>query len=237
MARPDALDTIYSLLDELEATVGGKRKLGDCDGRMNWPDRGIYFFFHPDQTRSETDQLRLTRIGTHAVSDGSSTSLWNRLRTHRGAQRGSYEGGGNHRGSVFRKRVGEAIIERDNLHAEYPEWGGRASAARELRMEELDLERRVSKYIRELPFLWVDVDDKPSPESDRAYIERNMIALVSNIDTESIDPRREDWLGHHSPVTEIEQSGLWNINHAAEDYQPEFLETFESYINRMPGVA
>jgi hypothetical protein len=104
-------------------------------------------------------------------------------------------------------------------------------------MEELDMERRVSEYIRELPFLWVDVDDEPSPESDRAYIERNMIALVSNIDTESIDPRREDWLGHHSPVMEIKQSGLWNINHVTEDYQPEFLETFEGYIDRMPGFA
>jgi hypothetical protein len=77
---------------------------------MNWPDRGIYFFFHPDETRESSDQLRVTRIGTHAVSEGSSTSLWDRLRTHRGAQRGTYEGGGNHRGSVFRKRVGEALI-------------------------------------------------------------------------------------------------------------------------------
>ncbi|ESS07867.1 MAG: hypothetical protein A07HN63_02372 [uncultured archaeon A07HN63] len=237
MTRQDDLDSVYSLLDDLEATVGGKRKLGDCDGRMNWPNRGIYFFFDPEETRSEPDQLRLTRIGTHAVSEGSSTSLWNRLRTHRGPQRGTYEDGGNHRGSVFRKRIGEAIIEKDNLEKEYSEWGVGSSAGRELRMEELDMERRVSEYIRDLPFLWVDVDDEPSPESDRAYIERNMIALVSNIDTESIDPRREDWLGHHSPVMEIKQSGLWNINHLTEDYQPEFLETFEGYIDRMPGFA
>jgi len=237
MNRQDDLDSVYSLLDELEATVGGKRKLGDCDGRMNWPDRGIYFFFHPDETRSETDQLRLTRIGTHAVSEGSSTSLWNRLRTHRGTQRGTYEGGGNHRGSVFRKRIGEALIERESSQEAYPEWGVGSSAARELRMEELDLERRVSEYIRELPFLWVDVNDEPSTESDRAYIERNMIALVSNTGTESIDPRGEDWLGHHSPVTEIVQSGLWNINHVDADYHAEFLDTFASYINRMPGFA
>ena len=237
MTRQHDLDTVYSLLDDLAATVGGMRRLGDCDGRMNWPDRGIYFFFHPDETRSDTDQRRLTRIGTHAVSEGSSTSLWNRLRTHRGAQRGTYEGGGNHRGSVFRKRVGEAIIERDDLQEAYPEWGVGSSAARALRTEELDLERRVSEYIRELPFLWVAVDDEPSPESDRASIERNMIALVSNLDTADIDPRREDWLGHHSPVTEIKQSGLWNINHVDEEYHPEFLETFESYIDSMPGFA
>jgi len=52
----------------------------------------------------------------------------------------------------------------------------------------------VSEYIRELPFLWVNVDDEPGPESDRAYIERNAIALVSNFESEPIDrgssPRR-----------------------------------------------
>jgi hypothetical protein len=235
MTRRQDLDRFYSLLDDLEATVGGKRRLGNCDGRMNWPDRGVYFFFHPDETRESSNQLRVTRIGTHAVSEGSSTSLWDRLRTHRGAQRGTYEGGGNHRGSVFRKRVGEALIQREGLEEEYPEWGIGSSAGRELRLDELEMERRVSEYVRGLPFLWVDIDDEPSPNSDRAYIERNAIALVSNYDKESIDPRREGWVGHHSPVTDIEQSGLWNINHVEEDYQPDFLETLEGYTDRMPG--
>lgn len=72
----------------------------------------------PDETRDTTDQLRLTRIGTHAVSMGLSASLWNRLRTHRRAKSGTYEDGGNHRGSVFRKRVGEAMIDRDGLDDE-----------------------------------------------------------------------------------------------------------------------
>ncbi|WP_338738557.1 hypothetical protein [Haloplanus salilacus] len=237
MARPEDLDRFYSLLDDLEATVGGKRRLGNCDGRMRWPDRGVYFFFHPDESRAAVDQLRLTRVGTHAVSEGSSTSLWDRLRTHRGAQRGTYEGGGNHRGSVFRKRVGEAIVEREGLEDRYPEWGVGSSAGRELRLEELEMERQVSDYIRDLPFLWVDIDDEPSPESDRAYVEQNAIALVSNFDKESIDPRNQEWLGHHSPVTDIMQSGLWNINHVGEEYQPEFLDTLEGYITRMPGFA
>jgi hypothetical protein len=115
------------------------------------------------------------------------------------------------------------------------EWGVGSSAGRELRLDELEMERRVSEYVRGLPFLWVDIDDEPSPNSDRAYIERNAIALVSNYGKESIDPRREGWVGHHSPVTDIEQSGLWNINHVEEEYQPDFLETLEGYIDRMPG--
>jgi len=114
---------------------------------------------------------------------------------------------------VFRKRVGKATIEKNGLQEEYPEWGVGSSANRELRLEELELEQRVSEYLRDLPFLWVKIDDEPGPESDRAYIERNAIALVSNYAKESIDARNVDWLGHYSPVTEIQESGLWNINH------------------------
>lgn len=237
MIRRQDLDRFYTLLDELEETVGGKQKLKNCHGRMDWPDQGIYFFFHPSETRESTDQLRLTRIGTHAVSTGSGTSLWDRLRTHRGAKRGTYKDGGNHRGSVFRKRVGEALIERDGRHDEYPKWGVGSSAGRELRLDELEMERRVSEYLRDLPFLWVKVDDEPGPESDRAYLERNSIALVSNYAKESIDARDEDWLGHFSPVPEIQDSDLWNINHVGETPDPEFLDTLARYIDYTPELG
>lgn len=85
MDRNALLDRLYSLLDDLEQQVGGKQQLKDCDGYMDWPDRGVYFFFVPDEYRETGNQLRLTRVGTHAVSEGSGTTLWNRLRTHRGA--------------------------------------------------------------------------------------------------------------------------------------------------------
>jgi len=231
MSRREDLDRFYQLMDELEAQVGGKQTLGDCDGYMDWPDRGVYFFFSPDQRRDSTDQLRLTRVGTHAVSEGSSTSLWDRLRTHRGALNGTYEGGGNHRGSVFRKRVGEALIERHGLHDKYLVWGVGSSADRERRLDELELERRVSEYIRDLPFLWANVPDQPSPESDRAYIERNAIALVSNYSRDSIDPRADDWLGTNCPSEEIRESGLWNVNHVDESYDPAFLNRLAEVVD------
>lgn len=224
MTRGDDLDRLYDLLANLEDRVGGKQRLGHCTGYMDWPDRGVYFFFAHDEHRHTGDQHRLTRIGTHAVSAGSGTSLWNRLRTHRGANSGTYGEGGNHRGSVFRKRVGEALIERHGLHDEYPYWGEGSSAGRDRRLTEHDHEQRVSDYIRDLPFLWISVDDEPGPDSDRAYIERNAIALVSNFEKESLDSRRNDWLGKHSPRKEIHDSGLWNINHVEEDYDPAFLE-------------
>nr|WP_299262432.1 hypothetical protein [Halorientalis sp.] len=68
------------------------------------------------------------------------------------------------------------------------------------------------------------MDDEPGPDSDRAYIERNALALVSNFQRESLDSRHDGWLGRHSPRKEIRDSGLWNINHVEETYDPAFLD-------------
>lgn len=112
MNRESDINRLHSLLDRLRGRVGGPRYLSECNGRIDWPERGIYIFFASDETHHSTDHQRITRVGTHTVSSGSGTSLWNRLIAHRGTFSGKYAGGGNHRGSVFRLRVGEAMIER-----------------------------------------------------------------------------------------------------------------------------
>jgi len=229
MSRPDDLDRFYDHLAALDDRVGGARKLKDCTGYMDWPDRGVYVFLEPGETHS-TDQRRVTRVGTHAVSAGSSTSLWDRLKQHYGTGSGSadHPHGGNHRGSVYRKRVGEALIEKHALHDDYPDWGVRWSSVDRdrstVRDEEYVLERRVSTYVREQPFLWIALDDEPAADSDRAYVERNAIALLSNVEGQSIDPRANDWLGRHSRSRQIRQSGLWNVDHVGEAYDPRFLD-------------
>lgn len=230
MGRAADLDRLYDLLDALAEAVGGPRRLGDCTGYMDWPERGVYFVFAPDEFRADGDGHRLARVGTHAVSAGSSTTLWNRLRAHRGNERGTFAGGGNHRGSVFRERVGEAIVARDGLDGAYPHWGEGSSADREVRLKETGLERRVSEYVRDCPFLWVRIDDEPGPDSDRAYVERNAIALASNAGRNPIDLRSGDWLGSHSPSPAIRRSGLWNVDHVQATYDPEFLDVLAEAV-------
>jgi hypothetical protein len=230
MPRNALLDRLYALFENLRRRVGGLWRLGDCDGYMDWPDRGVYFFFAADEERAGGDTPRLTRVGTHAVSRGSGTALWDRLRTHRGALRGTYAGGGNHRGSVFRERVGEALIERHGLHESYPAWGTGSSAGRDRRLAELDLERRVSDYVRNLPFLWVALDDEPGPDSDRAFVERNVIALASNHRRNPVDPRAEGWLGADSPSESIRRSGLWNVDHVGETPDPAALDRLAAAV-------
>jgi len=122
------------------------------------------------------------------------------------------------------------MVERHDIHEDYPEWGDGSSAGRDLRLQELEMERRVSDYLREFPFLWVDVDDEPGPGSDRAYLERNAIALVSNYGKAPIDPRSNRWLGNASPSKKIRESGLWNVNHVDESYDPAFLDQLAGAI-------
>src|SRR4051812_44969055 len=109
--RLQDLIRFYSILNQLEKTIGGPRALADGRGRMKWPARGVYFFREAGENRSDTGEgPRLVRVGTHALKAGGSTTLWGRLSTHRGQLRG---GGGNHRGSIFRLIVGTALIARD----------------------------------------------------------------------------------------------------------------------------
>ena len=80
---------------------------------MEWPARGVYFFFEDGEARSTSGTgPRVVRIGTHALTAKSSTTLWNRLAQHRGVVG---TGGGNHRGSIFRLLVGEALLRRRGL--------------------------------------------------------------------------------------------------------------------------
>lgn len=133
MARQDDLDRFYGLLDDLARRVGGARKLKNCTGHMDWPDRGVYFFLEPGENRISTDQPRVTLVGTHAVSAGRNTTLWDGPKQRHGTGSGSsdHPHGGAHRGSVYRKRVSEAIIEKHDYTTTTPTGtgAGRTSTA------------------------------------------------------------------------------------------------------------
>lgn len=236
MTRLEDIQRFYALLNDLERRVGGYQKLRDCDGRMAWPARGIYFFFESGEQRTESGSgPRVVRVGTHALKAGSGTSLWNRLSQHRGTVK---TGGGNHRGSIFRLVVGKALIEREGWNCK--SWGvgnqPRQAAERlgipkeDLLAMELPVEQGVSEYIGNMPFLWLDVADGPSPESLRGYLERNTIALLSNYSCTPIDQATGSWLGHYSDRERVRRSGLWNNNHVDEEYDPRFLDVLEEMI-------
>jgi hypothetical protein len=191
-SRISDLQIFYALLGSLAERVGGARTLATCSGRLGWPRRGVYFFMEDGEVRSHSGAgPRIVRVGTHALTEGSGTKLWNRLKQHRGQQKA---GGGNHRGSIFRLIVGTAVMARNGL--DFPTWGHGSNAPADVRAGETALECEVSKVICAMPFLCLAIDDEPGTESLRGYIERNAIALLSNFDKEPLDPPGARWLGH-----------------------------------------
>ena len=230
MSRLDDLQRFYSLLVALDEKLAGARHLCNCSGRMSWPNRGVYFFMEPGETRSHSGRgPRVVRVGTHALLAGSGATLWKRLYQHKGVAR---TGGGNHRGSIFRLVVGTALLERDAIGCD--SWDDRRSSAPPVVCErELPLERAVSKVIGNMPFLWLSVDDDPGPQSLRGFIERNAIALLSNYGKPLIDPPSDSWLGSHCTREKVRTSGLWNSNHVDESYDPAFLGTLASLVERV----
>lgn len=236
------LERFYELLGRLERALGGTRTLTACRGRMDWPLRGVYFFFEDGEERRHTGRgPRVVRVGTHALTAGSQSTLRGRLSQHRG-QVGS--GSGNHRGSIFRLLVGAAIKRRDGLD-EPASWGVKgdpAQAARRLGMtpaevkaSEHTLEQAVSRHIGAMQLLWLPVDDDPGPESVRGLIERNAIALLSNHQGAPLDPPSSGWLGLHSDRERVVRSGLWNNRHVDERHDPKFLNVFGELIDRVRG--
>lgn len=239
MSRLEDTRRLYTLLDRLETVSGGKRHLNDLGTASRWPRRGVYFFFEPGENRSGSgDGPRLVRIGTHALGTGARSTLHQRLRQHAGRSGGA---GGNHRGSIFRLLVGEALIARGDCAA-CTSWGvkgdiSRAAAAlaadrQDLASLEGPVEAAVSAWLARLPFLRLPIDDEPGPESLRGYIERNTIALASGHSGEAIDPPSSAWLGHLSGRPLVRQSGLWNQRHVEDAYEPAFLDVLQSLIER-----
>lgn len=221
------LDQFYGLLELLEKGLGGKRTLGLCQGKMKWPTSGVYLFFEPDEFRKGTGGVpRVVRVGTHAVSAGSTSSLWGRLRTHRGAPNGS----GNHRGSIFRLHVGAALLRRRGGPEILPSWGVGQTATGEIKKAEAWLELRVSEYLASMSLLWLAIGDAAGPSSDRAYIERNAISLLSNHE-DPFDSPSGNWLGLDSAKPSIRNSGLWNVRHTDDDYEHSFLRVLEQYVD------
>jgi len=235
MTRLADITRLYSLLSDLEQKTRW-RFLSDPNLSKTLPSRGVYFFFDATGVRSDSGHgKRLVRIGTHALISGAKErKIWDRLRNHRGTENGN----GTHRGSVFRMLVGDAIIRRDNLNVDPDQWNSKGLSPTDLTEDqnnaEEHVERLVSNYICSLPFLCLDIDDEPGPASSRAIIETNSIALASNwrLDNNNIDALPLDWLGNHS-VEKVQNSSLWNRDFVDEDYDPTFLSELAKWVKKI----
>lgn len=161
------------------------------------PSSGVYFLFERGET-AELDGVqadRIVRVGTHDAQG----ALVRRIRTHYGPKTSS---GGNRASSVFRLKVGEAMMRRGEApSSEVEAWLTKGPPPS-------DLEEAVSRYIRSnVTFAVVRCE---SPD-ERKRLEAACISMLGDR-----GPRPTDsWLGLHSSCVKVRESGLWNEQHVS----------------------
>jgi hypothetical protein len=203
--RTDAVRAFYEMFEHITAKSAILPLREALQNPM--PEQGVYFFFDPEEkTRFSKCLGRLVRIGTHGVSAGSKATLRDRLRTHLGTS----DGYGNHRSSVFRLHVGEAIIRRDGLRKRFPQCGNGQNSSPVVRERERPLEKKVSDVISKLHVANVKVADESTKASARSVIERLTIALFTE-NYQPVECSSPHWLGRNSAHDLISKTGLWNL--------------------------
>jgi Family of unknown function (DUF6884) len=222
------LDSTYRVIRRLSKEFGWRRLKEVIEDKM--PDSGLYLFFDERESRlKDPSQLRIVRVGTHGVAAGSKASLRNRMRTHFGTAVGE----GNHRSSIFRLHTGRSMINAQ-LASRLDTWGVPGADKSSLAFER-PLEQLVSKYLSGLYVLLIAVPGASDKRNDRAYLEQNLIALLSN-SCKPLDPPSCDWLGLSSDKPEIRKSGLWNVNHVGQCCDPSYLEVLKYYVSMTTGA-
>lgn len=231
IARLSHMQAFYGHLNNLLDAQGGTMSL-EAITSGSVPLRGVYFFFEPTEHRNESGAgLRVVRVGTHGLKAGAVSTLYGRLRQHRG----KLDGGGNHRSSIFRLLAGDALM-RSGEVGDCATWGSNGGASHTgSRSQAIDdgealVERVVSEQMATMRVACINIGDDPGPDSQRGWIERNVIALLSNDGKQPLDAPSSEWLGNHSSRPRVRQSGLWNQNHVDDDYDPSFLTDLERHI-------
>jgi len=223
------LDALYAVVRRLIEKCGVRPLRESMQETM--PSAGLYLFFDENERRLKGNSaLRIVRVGTHGVASGSKASLRNRMRTHFGTSAGE----GNHRSSIFRLHVGSSIMA-SKLHPIISSWGQSTTPDKSDESAEKTLEQEVSKYLGRLLVAFVAVPGESEKSNDRAYLEQGLIALLSN-SHKPLDPPSYRWLGLTSSKREIRKSGIWNVNHTAQNYEPTFMEILDYYVSLTSGV-
>ena len=227
MDRIEATRAFYALVEELERRIGGRWRVLSADGQRRWPERGVYFLFEPGERRSGSGLgSRVVHVGTHALTAGSDSTMWSRVRKHRGT---TAPPGGNHRVSGLRERVGSALMARTPTLA-VATWGRRLPDAADSDPGEDAVEVLVTRRIRAMSIVFLPIDDEPGPDSQRGYVARNSVALLSGFTQTPVDPPSMHWLGRWSPCERVSQSGLWKPDHVDDPVDPGFMDVLTDLV-------
>ena len=218
--REKDIECFYRLLVRLEKRVGGKRTLDEFSTGIGPPMKGVYFFFEPNEYRSnDSAELRVVRVGTHT---GQTSTAWTRLFEHKI----------DYGRSVFRDHVRAALRNRTKQRSAVS----------------YHLEQFVSRYIGKMPFLWVKIDEAKSRKFIERnavallsnWCKRGLIDPPSKcwLGQHRYDPSRTD-LSSQKLLNnrKVASSGLWNVQYVGNRYCTNFLEELNRFIDDTPKIA
>ncbi|MBE9565640.1 MAG: hypothetical protein IMF16_02695 [Proteobacteria bacterium] len=139
------------------------------------------------------------RVGTHRVNG----RFRKRIRQHYGRVNSL---GGNRRGSIFRKHVGASLLRKaDPYDIRLNDWLAKSGPPCPT------VETEVSRTLRgNFTFVCFRVDNG----GERLRLESGLIALLAQHPLVSPSAR---WLGRCAVADKIQSSGLWNVQHVADD--------------------
>ena len=212
--RSKRIARFYYYLDQLEEKVGGLYSFRDDLNDL--PRKGVEFYFEEGEFRTESNKLRVVRIG-------ASNRIFDRLNND--------HMGDNARNSIFRRHIGRALLNvQEGLQDLYYE---NIPNNIDSIIDEEMVSEHLLNYIR---FLILPVEVK----STRKFIKNTAISLLSNYSTPSeVNPPTDEWLGNDSidtdgcPYLEIRDSGLWNeklVKSTNSNRQEEFLRKLKNIV-------
>lgn len=205
------------------------------------PENGIYFFYEDGETDGHgSEEPRIVRVGSHR--DGNFRS---RVADH-------YLFGGRQLKlhvdkpapkdrSIFRKNIGRSLLAQ--ARDPYLEiWNIDFTTVRNRRVyagqrniaKEREIEEEVTRLLREaFSFRYLTLDSA-LPRLGKDGLESALIGTVAIC--HRCNPSGS-WLGHHSPIAKIRQSGLWQIQHLnCQAIDDEDKETIKAALSRALGM-
>lgn len=183
-------------------------------------DNGIYIIFETGETYKHLK--RIVRVGTH----DSEARLRDRLKDHFLRK--------NKDGSVFRKNVGKAILnKRENPYLVV--WSMDTSKRENKKFIDAgfqdSIEEEVSDYLESnMSFVVLPVEGKER----RLRLEKAIIASLNQFSESRLS---DNWLGNNSPEEQIRSSGLWlKIGLDADPLNTDEMEFIRQVIGTEPKV-
>jgi len=153
---------------------------------------GIYIMFEDGEYYNNRGIRRVVRVGTHTKKD----RLIKRLNDHFIHK--------NEDGSIFRKNMGKAILNKDN-DSYLPIWI-KNTRPKEYLIKKKSTEDAVSDY------LYKHITLTAFPVDSRADRLRYETAIIATLNKENAFRPSNNWFGRYSTELKIRNSGLWLKN-------------------------